>query len=365
MTTHPSHHSDPPPPPWLAAGEVPSLNGLRAAAVGLVLFAHFAGPYAPAPLARQMSTLGWVGVDLFFVVSGFIITTLLLRERDRAGRVSLRAFYLRRALRLLPAYYAYLLAVGLTWPGGLTERDWVGVLTYTQNFTPGLGSWPVAHFWSLSLEEHFYLAWPAALVVLGPRGAVRLAAAVVALSPALRAAALRALPSDPTTGHPAAFLTWCRADTIAAGCLLAFAVRTTGGRRLLARLDRRPLVHTVLAVAVVIGTWSALPVLQAPFRPFYFTAQAAGLATLVWLAVARPASPAGRLLNSRPVAWVGLLSYSLYVWQQPFSHPAGRAWWQGVPVGLGLAVGCALLSRCLVEKPFLRVKDRLGTSRHG
>jgi peptidoglycan/LPS O-acetylase OafA/YrhL len=364
VTAAPAHGPDPPPPPWLTAGEVPSLNGLRAAAVGLVLLAHFADPYAPASLSRQVSTFGWVGVDLFFVVSGFIITTLLLRERDRAGRVSLRAFYTRRALRLLPAYYAYLLAVALAWPEPLTDRDWVGVLTYTQNFTPGLGSWPVSHFWSLSLEEHFYLVWPAAIALLGPRGAARLAAAVVVVSPALRAAALRYIPPDPT-GHPAAFLTWCRADTIAAGCLLAFVARTPGGRRLLGRLDRRPVAHAAVALAVVFGTWAALPLFPAPAVPFYFTLLAAGLTTLVWLAVARPASAAGKVLNSRPVVWVGVLSYSLYVWQQPFSDPRGGAWWQGLPVGPGLAVGCAVLSRYLVERPFLRVKDRLGRARHG
>jgi peptidoglycan/LPS O-acetylase OafA/YrhL len=311
-----------------------------------------------------MSPLGWVGVDLFFVVSGFIITTLLLRERDRTGRISLRAFYARRALRILPAYYVYLLAVGPLWPGGLTDRDWLGVLTYTQNFTPGLGSWPVSHFWSLSLEEHFYLLWPAAIVILGPRGAARLAATVVAVSPALRAVALQFISSD-ATGHPAAFLTWCRADTIAAGCLLAFAARAPRGRRLLARLDRRPAAHAAVALAVVGGTWAALPVLPPPALPFYFTAHAGGLTALVWLTVARPASLAGRVLNARPIVWIGLLSYSLYVWQQPFSDPTGRAWWQGVPVGLGLAIGCAALSRYLVERPFLLVKERLGKARHG
>jgi peptidoglycan/LPS O-acetylase OafA/YrhL len=352
------------PPPWLAAGEVPSLNGLRAVAVGLVLLAHFGDPHAPASMARLMSPLGWIGVDLFFVISGFIITTLLLRERDRTGRVRLPAFYARRALRILPAYYAYLLVVALAWPGRLTDRDWVGVLTYTQNFTPGLGSWPVSHFWSLSLEEHFYLFWPAAVVGLGPRGAARLAAAVVALSPILRAVALQVLPME-STGHPAAFLTWCRADTIAAGCLLAFAVRSAAGRRALARLDRHRVASSALAVAVVGVTWVALPSLPDAGLPFYFTAQAAGLTVLVWLAVARPDSPAGRVLNARPVAWVGVLSYSLYVWQQPFADPAGGTWWQGVPVGLGLAFACAVLSRYLVELPFLRVKDRLGRARHG
>jgi peptidoglycan/LPS O-acetylase OafA/YrhL len=355
---------DSPPPPWLKAGEVPSLNGLRAAAVGLVLFAHFADLYVPASMSQQMSTLGWVGVDLFFVVSGLIITTLLLRESERTGRVSLRAFYARRALRILPAYYAYLIVIALVWPEPLTVRDWVGVLTYTQNFTPGLGSWPVSHFWSLSLEEHFYLLWPATIVLLGPQGAARLAAAVVVASPALRAVALQYIPPD-STGHPAAFLTWCRADTIAAGCLLAYAARTAGGRRLLGRLDRRPVAHAVLAVVIVFGTWAALPLFPAPARPFYFTALAGALTVLVWLAIARPSTVAGRILNSRPVAWVGLLSYSLYVWQQPFCDPRGRAWWQGFPVGLGFAVGCAVLSRYLIEKPFLRVKDRLGRARHG
>ena len=108
------------------------------------------------------------------------------------------------------------------------------------------------------------------------------------LSPALRAAAFRLLPADPTTGHPAAYLTWCRADTLAAGCLLAFAARAPAGRRFLARLDRRPAVWAVLALAVVGGAWFALPTLPGPALPFYFTAQAVGLTAVVWLAVARP-----------------------------------------------------------------------------
>src|SRR5216117_3102727 len=117
-----------------------------------------------------------MGVDLFVVISGFLITLLFLRERERHGTLSLRGFYTRRALRILPAYVAFLVvcaAIEALGAPGPTPSDWAGLLTYTMNWhAPSLPSqWAVALTWSLSIEEQFYLLWPLLLLRAGPHSA--------------------------------------------------------------------------------------------------------------------------------------------------------------------------------------------------
>ena len=199
-------------PRWLHSGSVPSLDGLRAVSISMVIVGHASLAWHGHGLGR----LGGIGVDLFFVISGFLITLLLLRERRRNGSISLRAFYVRRCWRILPAYLVFLGALFVLSVFGvvdLTERDWAGALTYTVNFRPGT-SWVMGHLWSLSVEEHFYLLWPVLLLLLGPARACALAALYVVTAPVVRLLiwrlGCRALDVD--------YCTPARMDTIAVGC---------------------------------------------------------------------------------------------------------------------------------------------------
>lgn len=183
---------------------IPSLDGLRAVSIGLVLLAHAAATAgAPSWLDRpEIVSLGNVGVRFFFVISGFLITTLLLRDIERYGQVRLKLFYLRRALRILPAFLCY---VGVMWSlylGGVIKLnfhvpsrqhvetaipDLLHALTFTANYAHDY-NWYFNHLWTLSVEEQFYLLWPFTLCFLGLQRGLAIGCAILLLAPFIRLA---------------------------------------------------------------------------------------------------------------------------------------------------------------------------------
>jgi len=352
-----------PPPAWLQRGSIPALDGLRALSIGLVLLAHASLTWhgasgAPGSLVR----LGGVGVDLFFVISGFLITLLLLREGRRTGTISLRAFYVRRAWRILPAYLVFLaslLALSTVGLVTLTERDWAGALTYTVNFLPGT-SWPVGHLWSLSVEEHFYLCWPLLLIALGPSRACGLAAGYVIVAPfgrlAISAADLANLDID--------YCTPARIDTIAVGCLLAYLVERPAARGFMTRLGHRGaavmfvllLTGLVVSNTILISSGTYAITIRRTFDALCF-------AGLVWAGISHTDGLLARLLNVAPLVWIGRLSYGLYLWQQPLLNPHGEQWACQWPINLALALAFALISFVMVERPALWLRERQGWGR--
>src|SRR5712692_9378521 len=191
---------------------IPSLDGLRAISIAFVVLGHLTGTrHFPSSLDAAHVFAG-PGVRVFFVISGLLTTTLLLKELDQTGRISITGFYLRRAFRIFPAFYTYLAAValfGLARPGEL-----VRAATYTINYVEGR-SWIVAHIWSLAVEEQFYILWPLTVVAL-VRRSLLVAGAVVVLSPFIRLAQYDFFPAY-RTGIGAQFHTVC--DAIACGCL--------------------------------------------------------------------------------------------------------------------------------------------------
>src|SRR5262245_26497608 len=171
---------------------IPSLDGLRAISIAFVFLGHLAGtrgfPIGTAP-GNALNTAE-LGVHVFFVISGYLITGLLLQEVARHGRIDVPRFYLRRTLRIFPPYYALLAVLFVADLAGLVplhDHDVLRAMTYTSNYDPNR-SWFVGHTWSLSVEEQFYLLWPAVVLLLRPRRAVVAAAAVVVLVPIIRIA---------------------------------------------------------------------------------------------------------------------------------------------------------------------------------
>lgn len=334
-------------------GRLPSLDGLRAVAIGLVLLAHFS---VDGSLLRGVSArfdLGNLGVRIFFVLSGFLITSLLLAEHAREGRIDLPRFFLRRSLRIMPAYVVYVVAMIAAAAAGavvLTGRDIVHALTYTTNYI--VPSWVMGHTWSLAVEEQFYLVWPLLLAFAGLRRGFRGALLVLVLAPAARLAGTL-VPDWPD--HPRyAFEAVC--DALATGCLLAHlrgsAWAWSPYRRLLSGF--RGLVPiAILTLAAAGARW---PVLHAAVG-----ASLLNLAIAVGLdaCLRFPSGVTGRVLNARPVAFIGTLSYSLYLWQQPFA--AMRGAWE--VAALPLAFGAAFASYAFVERPALRLRARLETLR--
>ena len=332
---------------------VPALDGLRAVSIVLVVLAHAAPTAGFPPALTWLFTLQSLGVRIFFVISGFLITALLLKEREATGRISLRQFYVRRALRIFPAFYAYLAVIAVLAVAGrviLRPGDVAHALTYTMNYHfPA--AWEVLHFWSLSVEEQFYLLWPPLLVLAGTRRAFRGAAAVIVLTPLIRIAMWYGWPvRDGTAGQFQMV-----ADSLAVGCLLAGSYNWLGRQGWYMRLLTSR--WFVLVPLVVVATN------ELHWRPRTFLVAQTITHIAIGLCLDRCVRIRSRwtdgVLNWAPLRFVGTLSYSLYLWQEPFLNKVETPL-TSFPQNVVLAVACALASYYLVERPFLRLKDRLG-----
>jgi len=318
----------------------------------VVLVAHSLGT-RNLPGTPRLAVLADLGVRTFFVISGFLITTLLLSEYEKRGRISLADFYVRRVYRIFPAFYVYL-AVML----GIAALGWIHIppadvafaATYTMNFHAERAWW-LGHLWSLAVEEQFYLLWPLALSRLGPARARWVAIAAILAAPILRVAAWRLWPAIlPLTDQAFPFVF----DALATGCVLAIARD---------RLEASPAYRAWLdawwfwgipALAV-----AALAVPTTGFNlAFGVTIGNLGIAMAIHRSVCHPSYPVGRVLASRPFVFVGALSYSLYLWQQPFVNRHASAIINAFPFHLLLAFAAALASYYLVEQPMLRLRTR-------
>ncbi|MGN6205976.1 acyltransferase family protein [Humibacter sp.] len=329
----------------------PSLDGLRAVAILAVLLGHLTGTRSfPASLSPILNgpyvDLAALGVRVFFVLSGFLITALLLTEYERSDTIRLGRFYQRRALRIVPAYLVFLgVVVALAAWGAIAvpANDLWRALTYTINYDTHR-AWPVGHLWSLAVEEQFYLVWPVTLLWAGRRRAVWIAAAVVALVPVIRVL-------DATTGHLLLIGTSFEttADALATGCLLALCRERWMTHDWYVRAIRsRWLVPALLLAGLAVSL---------RYRPGLLIGETlVNAAILVALehVVRWPEGYAGRLLNHPLAVWLGGISYALYLWQQLFLNRTSAATTASFPLNVALAVGCAVVSTYLIERPFRR-----------
>jgi peptidoglycan/LPS O-acetylase OafA/YrhL len=340
--------------PLPGSGRFSSLDGLRAISILLVLVGHLSGTRHFLTLELGIGDYAHLGVVVFFVISGFLITSLLLDEHAKYGRVSLKLFYARRALRIFPASYVFILCICLLWAAGvvhLQARDVWHALTYTVNYQTDR-SWGFGHLWSLSVEEQFYLLWPFAFVALRPRRAIWAAAAVILVGPMARIFSrffLFGTPYQDLEMFPMV------ADSLAAGCLLARVRPWLETRRWYLRLFHPASSLALLALLLVLNRLVVYTVVSV-FGGFLINLI---IAFLTHRSVYCAGGPMGRVLNWKPVAFIGVLSYSLYLWQQLFLNRASDAWVNAFPQNLVLAFGAALASYLLLEKPLMRLRHRL------
>jgi peptidoglycan/LPS O-acetylase OafA/YrhL len=338
---------------------IPSLDGLRAVSVLMVIAAHINGALARLiPFVPFWLYLVWgaLGVQTFFVISGFLITHLLLKELQASGTISLKHFYFRRSLRIFPAFYVYLAVAGLVtlagWAAG-NLRAFLIAGTYTWNYLGG-GSALLEHTWSLSLEEQFYLLWPAALVLLGTRKSSKLAVWVILLSPLSRIVTYYLAPN-----HRALLNAMLHTglDSIMFGALLAILWRNPRFNQIVQPFIRGWTASLAAAFVLVLA-----PVfLGARFRGLYifvfgFTLNAICLSLILLYVVRSPDSAVGRVLNTPVLRHLGVISYSLYLWQQMFTSNNVLRFF---PWNLLAILACAELSYWLVERPALRLRERL------
>jgi peptidoglycan/LPS O-acetylase OafA/YrhL len=351
---------------------LPSLDGWRAVSIGLVLAEHskYTVGFPPAwKTAAKWLVDGGLGVRFFFVISGFLITWLMICEHDRTGQVNLKHFYARRALRILPVYYAFIIVlIGLQTFTQYVQPSttWIGNLTFTTNFLPL--HWTSGHLWSLSTEEQFYLIWPGLFLICGFAANMRRAAFVLAipilLAPLIRVSTyLKAYPSilTPIFSEPSFFFNF---DSLAVGC--ASAILLSRNREAIQRqLQSRPIAVALLAITLILTPHILTRLFLAGIItvPLGYSMQAVGFALLLLQSVFLPEWGLYRALNWPWVCRLGVLSYSIYIWQQIFcSDPATfgftKVWWMSFPGWLVPSIAVASISYYGLEKPLLRLRAR-------
>jgi peptidoglycan/LPS O-acetylase OafA/YrhL len=339
---------------------IPSLDGLRALSIALVIVSHLNGTRGFVNYSF-LEDFGNFGVRVFFVISGFLITTLLLKEHAATGRISIAQFYLRRTFRIFPAFYAFVLVISLlNWSRLITlyPNDLIHAFTYTMNFHHP-HSWYLGHIWSLSVEEQFYFLWPAILLLVGRRRGLIYAGSVILLAPWIRFGMWLWMPADLHQGVDQQFQ--CIADALAFGCLLAGLHNWLSERDSYLRFLSSRWFYAVPVTAFLVNSMQGRPRVWALVGQ---TVTTLAIALFLDRYVRFSGGPFGRLLNARPLRFIGVLSYSLYLWQQVFLNRNSEAWISSFPVNLLLAAIAALGSYFVVERPFLRLKDHLRGSAH-
>jgi peptidoglycan/LPS O-acetylase OafA/YrhL len=337
--------------------QLPSLNGLRTLSISIVLISHL----ILLNFARGSSLFiipfleGQFGVNVFFVISGFLITSLLRTEESTTGTISLKNFYIRRVLRIFPAYYFLLLVYALLQHAGLLHippQKWLTTLTYTRYLN--VGEYYTDHAWSLSVEENFYLVWPL-LFLLAEKGRKYTAIILFSIVPLIRLYLYF---------HPVPWITFLspfvRIDSIALGCLIALfkepLLRKCAGRW-----------NTLLVVSMAVlfaipclqrlGRGNMLGIFMVSIGTYYGTLANLVIAFTILYSVYGPRNQWFRLLNTKPMNYIGVLSYSIYLWQEFFVVKTN--WWvTHFPQNLFCMALAAVFSRYVIEEPFLKLKTR-------
>jgi peptidoglycan/LPS O-acetylase OafA/YrhL len=318
---------------------IPSLDGLRALSILLVVVGHIANEgYAPAFLKQYAG----LGVRVFFVISGYLITTILQQEHERTSSISLRKFYIRRAYRIFPAALFFMLVVFVVYWRSLRWYEMWMALLYVVNYFP-VRPWVIGHLWSLSVEEQFYLLWPSVLKKWY-RHRVLILLGVITFSPIFTAGLFYLKWYEKVGSNTLPTV----ADGLAAGCLVAiFATRWPKIGKSLAGI--------LVAAVIAIPLFDANSATRTLFLLFVLhPVLNAAIGGILIHVVKNPY----RILNCAPVVWLGQISYSLYLWQQPFTNPDAS---HRLPVLYAMlaAIGMASISYYLIERPVLRYRDNL------
>ncbi|HEY8104527.1 MAG TPA: acyltransferase [Gemmatimonadales bacterium] len=363
------------------SGHLPGLDGVRGLAILMVMAIHFVGDASAHTFGQRLvvkaAGFGLLGVDLFFVLSGLLITGLLLDAKSRSHYF--RNFYARRTLRIFPLYYLVLTALFLLLPRLLrlppnlehAREHQAWLWTYTANFyIAAKSSWEsltyVSHFWSLAIEEHFYLLWPMVVFRFERATLERICVGVVLGGLALRIALALAGTSELSIS----VLTPCRIDTLCVGALLAtVARRESGPAALLRRTGRAALALGV--IVVLLSAWCALTSLGLPVLHQLRNTLYALFFGALSLTSIRSNAP-GRIFQTATLRFFGKYSYGLYVYhglltwylrdarlEERLDAHLGNHWLTmaaQAALGVGVSVVVAVLSYQLFEKRFLALK---------
>jgi len=371
---------------------IPALDGVRGVAILLVLTYHFSwalgfGTQFPDLALGRVLSVGWAGVDLFFVLSGFLITRILLNARE--GSNYFRTFYARRVLRIFPLYYGFLFMMIVVLPelpflrdnqGLQTLRDhqwiyWTYLYNVSISFHPlvDLGPYANGHLWSLAIEEQFYLVWPFVVLVLGRRTLGSFCLLCIVAAPVIRYGLLHGAVPDLQNAFAASTLMPARMDTLALGALIAVVSRDPDLLRKAARWARPVGAVAILALVTLDLDRGGLPLLDERILVYGLSGVALVFGAVVMLVVGGVPGTLQAVLRNRVLTFFGRYSYGLYVlhfqiMEELKKQAAGNDWIRSVGgsfipftfafsvVALTLTVSAAWLSWHLFEKQVLKLK---------
>ncbi|MBW7914020.1 MAG: acyltransferase [Taibaiella sp.] len=371
--------------------KIKSLDGLRALSILLVLFDHGKASmpeYITSTFFYEVLSNSQLGVRIFFIISGYLITRLLLEEKQKHGEINLKAFYKKRVLRIFPVFYLYILVIILF---QLVLKDvfyWKDILIaalFLWNFkllitgersgemvddgfrNPNKDGWfLLGHFWTLAMEEQFYLMWPFVMKkVKTKKNLIKVCIAVIIIMPLLRVLVYYTVP---TVRGQIDNMIFTSCDSLLLGCLMAILEKTSYKDRMI-----RILADTRVTICSAAFIFVASPYLILAYKGAYnltigMTLMNIGIASLIMFSIHRN-NFWSQLLNLKTVATVGVLSYSIYIWQQLFLFT--NVQWMNVTIAghkfylnqfpqnfiLVALVSCA--SYYLYEKQFLKLKNRI------
>lgn len=348
----------------------PSLNGLRAISILLVIMHHLGEQYNflnDIPNIHWLNPVlftiqdGHLGVNVFFVISGFLITSIMLQEEEQTKTISLKNFYIRRTLRIFPAYYFMLLIYFFLNHFDyiyISNASWLTALTYTKYFNWTL-DWYTAHAWSLSVEEHFYLFWPL-LFLTGKKFRKNAAISLILIVPVIRTA----LHFYPIPWMDNGLTIFTRIDSIATGCFVALYKD-----EILQRI--KPHIFILFIVSFISIFFLRDFYVQSKKIHLDFIFVVLGLndgtiantfiAIIMIYSIFGPEGMWFKFLNLRIMNFIGLLSYSIYLWQQILLHKSPY-WVNRMPQNIVFVLLMALFSYYVIEKPFLKLKSRFHDS---
>ena len=355
---------------------IPELDGFRGIAILMVMVEHVyetaRTKVSPSAPAEFLLTHGWLGVDLFFVLSGFLITGILLDERDREDYF--QSFYRRRACRILPLAIVCLIVYSLVF--GRTDNhgffvDFLLTFIFCANLNVLFGVLPIPGtgvMWSLAVEEHFYLLWPLIVRRFSTRSVAYLGAAIVLLSPMARGLAMH------YGVHPQSVyqLSWFRFDGLAVGALLAIFVRSRYFTVRIAWFAAVAWLAVILIVTVLLMPYGVLEAKSTLGESLRYTQAQALFVAAMAVALAHQGSAVTAFLRSRFLGWTAALSYCLYLIHMSVGrlyiwmlHQAGVTNTSSLGALLlryvavvALCFALASLSRKYLEGPFLRIRAK-------
>jgi len=352
---------------------------MRAVAIMLVLLGHVSetlpsvvtkSSFYPFFLSNGgIFSDGRLGVNIFFVISGYLITKLLIIEKQITGRINLKYFFRRRVLRIFPVFYLYIIVLivlkiffiptifeSYMLVGAAALYLWNYLHLFHIHTLPSEnGDWFFGHFWSLSLEEQFYIVWPLSFINIEHRRLIKVVIAIIVITPIIRVATYFFMPGSRGQLN---MMLQTGGSTIFVGCLGAMLENTWFFRKKISKLiDNKSFIAATALFLFIITHF-----LYGFFRGMYTVPLSTTLASvcimvLVYWVVYVP-SPIAYFLNKKIIVKIGMLSYSLYIWQQLFLTTRIQYWFTLFPQNIFLVVMAALISYYGVEKPILQLKAK-------